>query len=163
MAEQWKKKCVDCGEEVAYGKFGPCKGHPGNHTLEMKTYYHPGARDIQDPRDRRKFAPVLILQPGYDQRDPQNPGQLINVKGCDVQFYDGKVETVDPQIQYHLDHKVGILSGEEGLRLWRSIYLTEDQQNNIARAELAETQRQIKEANDLLAQVKAKQGGKQSA
>lgn len=162
--EIWTKKCIACDEEVKYGAFAPCKAKPGNHTLESKTYYHPGARGVADQRDRRNFAPLVILQASYDALD-QNTGKfVVKTAGLSVQFFDGKYETDNAELQFHLDNKVGLSSGEEGLKMWREIYLTPEQQTNIAKAELEQLNRRIKEGNDLLAQVKANvKSGKQAS
>lgn len=164
------KKCIDCGAEVGYDGsdydyqgFGPCKKHPGNHVVEAVTYYHPGARDIQDQRDRRKFSPTIHLVPVYTRIDPKT-GNSIQTKGLQVLFQDGKLETADPQIQFYLEQKPDIAHGEGGLKMWRDIYLTTDQNLGIAKAELAETERKIKESNDLLARVQANvKSGKQAS
>jgi hypothetical protein len=168
MSETWSKKCTLCDTAVEYDGtdpkffgFGPCKKKVGNHLVESKTYYHPGGRDIQDQRDRRRFAPHIILLPVYEYQ--AEGGKIFKTHGVEANFYDGKFETADPEQQWYLDQKAGIMSGDEGLKMWRQIYLTETQNLNIAKAELEDVNRQIKESNDLLAQVKAKQAGKQPA
>lgn len=169
--ELWKKQCVLCKAEVVYdgtdvnfSGFGPCKSRPGKHVVECKTYYHPGARDIQDQRDRRKFAPMMFLKPSYPKVDPKT-GLTVNTQGLMVQFGDGKLETDDPEVQFYLDQNPGIASGEAGLAMWREIYLNEHQQTEIAKAELADVQRQIRESQTLLEQVQknAKSGKPASA
>lgn len=165
------KKCVDCGDEVAYdgsdienSGFGPCKKHPGNHVVESVTYYHPGGRDLQDTRDRRKFSPTIHLVPVYVREDPKT-GRSVQTRGLVVQFeQSGKLETSDPQIQFYLEQKPDIAYGDAGLRMWREIYLTTEQNLGVAKAELAETERKIKESNDLLARVQANvKSGKQAS
>lgn len=164
------KKCVDCdatvqfdGSDLEYNGFGPCKKHPGNHVVESVLYYHPGARDIQDLRDRRKFAPVIHLVPVYHRIDPKT-GNSIQTKGLSVQFGDGKLQTSDPEVQFYLQQKLDIAFGEGGEKMWREIYLTPQQNLDIAKAELADTQRKIKESNDLLARVQANvKSGKQAS
>jgi hypothetical protein len=123
-------------------------------------YYHPGARDIQDQRDRRRFSPDVVLIPGYDYIDPQS-GKMTLTRRLHAQFYDGKFETSDPEQQFYLDQKGDIQSGDEGLQMWRSIYLTTDQNLGIQKAELENVTRQLREGNTLLEQLKAKQSGKQ--
>lgn len=157
----WPRKCLGCGDNVEFNGteenwqgFGPCKKSRGKHTVAAITYFHPGARDVQDLRDRRKFAPTIVLMPRYDR---VIDGKPVQSRALNVQFYDGKLETSDPEVQYLLEEKLDIAWGEGGLRMWREIYLTPEQQGNIAKAELADTQRQIRESNDLLAQVRAAQ------
>lgn len=164
---KWPKKCELCSAEVDYDGtdskffgFGPCKKKAGNHVVASTTYYHPGARSIQDRRDRRLFSPDIILLPVYEYQ--AEGGKVFKTHGVSAQFADGKFETADPEQQWYLDQKGDILSGAEGLEMWRSIYLTADQNLDISRTELAETHRQIKESNELLANLKAKQQGKQA-
>lgn len=160
--QTWPRKCVHCDAKVEYNGadvenngFGPCKKRRGKHEVESVVYYHTGARDLQDGRLRRAFAPTVILIPVYDR---MVDGKHIQSRGLSVQFVDGKLETSDPEIQFHLEDKRDVLRDEAGLKAWREIYLSVEQQNNIAQAELAETQRQIRESNDLLAQLKQKKG-----
>jgi hypothetical protein len=168
MAEnKWPKPCELCKADVDYDGtdtkfygFGPCKKKTGNHLVESKTYYHPGARSVADQRDRRLFSPHVILLPVYEYQ--AEGGKVFKTHGVDAQFSDGKFETADPEQQWYLDQKGDIISGEAGLSMWRSIYLTETQNLDISRNELAETHRQIKESNELLANLKAKQQGKQA-
>lgn len=170
MADEkiWSRKCVRCKADVQYDGsdpkffgFGPCKAKPGNHEVESVTYYHPGARSVQDQRDRRLFSPIIILLPVYEYQ--AEGGKVFKTHGVDAQFSDGKFETNDPERQWYLDQKGDIMTGPEGLEMWRSIYLTTEQNLGIQKAELVETQRQIKESNSMLADLKAKQGKQASA
>jgi hypothetical protein len=158
------KKCLDCGAEVdydgtdvQYSGFGPCKKHPGKHRVESITYYHSGARDIQDQRDRRKFAPQLVLVPAYPKQDPKT-GLTVNTRGLTVQFGDGKLDTEDPEVQYYIERNAQVAWGEEGLKMWREIYLNEKQQVDIAKAELLDLEnktRKLREENSALEAVRA--------
>lgn len=163
MSEASPKICLDCkaevdydGEDVFYSGFGPCKRHPGKHRVECKTYYHSGARDIQDQRDRRKFSPQINLVPSYPKQDPKT-GLTVNTRGLMVQFGDGKLDTEDPEVQFYLDRNPEVGYGEAGLRMWRDIYLNEKQQTDVAKAELVDLEvknRKLREENALLEQVK---------
>lgn len=166
--EQWPKKCQLCHDDVDYNGadpkffgFGPCKKKTGNHQVASITYYHPGARSVQDQRDRRLFSPIIILLPVYEYQ--AEGGKVFKTHGVYAEFSDGKFETNDPEKQWYLDQKGDIQTGTEGLEMWRSIYLTTEQNLGIQKAELADTQRQIKESNSLLEQLKAKQGKQASA
>lgn len=166
--KQWSRKCVRCNANVQYDGtdpkyfgFGPCKAKSGNHEVEPVTYYHPGARSVQDQRDRRLFSPIIILLPVYEYQ--AEGGKVFKTHGVDAQFSDGKYETNDPERQWYLDQKGDIMTGPEGLEMWRSVYLTTEQNLGIQKAELVETQRQIKESNSMLADLKAKQGKQASA
>lgn len=163
MADEktWPRKCTACGDSVEFnGKdqdwngFGPCKRSRGKHSVAAVIYYSPGARDIQDQRDRRRFSPTIVLIPGYDRIIDGKP---IQTRKLVVQFQDGKLETIDPEVQYMLEEKKDVAWGAAGLQMWREIYLTITQQNDLAKAELEVTKREIRESNDLLAQVKAAQ------
>ncbi len=161
--ENWPKKCELCSATVEYDGtdskffgFGPCKKKAGNHQVAAKTYYHPGATSIQDQRDRRRFAPDVILLPVYEYQ--AEGGKILKTHGVSAHFYDGKFETVDPEQQWYLDQKGDILTGQAGLEMWRTVYLTTEQNLGIQKAELEDVQRQIKESNSLLDQMKAKAG-----
>lgn len=164
------KKCIDCGVDVEYdgddvhfGGFGPCKKRPGKHRVESVVYYHSGARDIQDQRDRRKFSPQINLIPSYPRQDPKT-GLTVNTRGLMIQFGDGKYETEDPEVQFYLERNAEVAWGDGGLQMWREIYLNERQQTDIMKAEREELQagnRKLREDNALLEQVKANvKGGK---
>lgn len=175
MPNTWPRKCTECGEMVDYNGtdekyfgFGPCKKKKGNHTVEAVTYYHPGGKMIQDIRDRRIFSPDIILLPVYEYQ--AEGGKILKTHGVSAHFYDGKFETADPEQQWYLDQKGDIQSGDEGLKMWREIYLTPEQNLSIKAAELkqkegelADIDRKIKENNSLLEQLKAKQGHQQRA
>lgn len=164
MSEHWPKKCVDCqaeinynGEDLEHLGFGPCKKHPGNHRVESITFYHSGARDIQDQRDRRRFSPQIVLLPSYPKVDPKT-GLAVPTKGLMVQFYDGKYETDDPAKQFFLLTNAQCAIGPEGERMWREIYLTADQREAIVSAENSQLEaknRKLREENAILEQVKA--------
>jgi len=172
MSEQntWPRECVHCkakveynGADLEFSGFGPCKKKPGKHEVESVTYYHAGARDLQDGRDRRRFAPTVILRPAYDR---MVDGKHMTTNGLSVQFGDGKLETSDPEIQFHVENKPDVAWGPAGLKMWQDIYLSVEQRNNIAQAEnndLAERNRKLREENTLLEQMKAQKGVKQAS
>jgi hypothetical protein len=56
-----------------------------------------------------------------------------------VQFGDGKLRPADPAVQFYLEQKPDIAFGEGGEKMWREIYLTPQQNLDIAKAELADT------------------------
>lgn len=156
--------CTVCSKEFDYPDF-KCKKQPGNHSVESKTYYHLGGREVADPKDRRKFAPVIVLVPSYDYRDPETQ-KFVKTEGITVQFYDGKYETANAEEQYHLDRKAksdsAMVSGKEGHEQWCAIYLTPQQNIDRQRDELASLQKQVMENSDLLAKVKAQQENKKA-
>jgi hypothetical protein len=145
--------CLKCQKTFDYPDW-KCSKKPGNHVVEEKTYYHPGASDNPDVKQRRYFSPRITLLPSYESKNPHT-GETIKTTECFAQFADGRFNTTDPEQIYYLDEKE-FPTGEEGLALWRSIYLSPEKQADIARAELADTKRQIKENNELLAAEKAK-------
>lgn len=159
MADLWKRKCLACNKDVTYPHFS-CGSLPSNHKLEPKTYYHLGGRDIRNERDRRGWAPLLILRPGIDKAAPAGIG-TISEPSLTAQFSPGGVfATDDAELQYYLDMK-GLPYGELGLREWQKVYLSMDQRKTIAENELATTERKIKENNDLLAQTQHRVRGAQ--
>lgn len=148
MAENiWPRKCTSCGEETQFNGmdeklngFGPCKKHRGKHVVASVVYYHSGARDIQDQRDRRKFSPTIVLIPPYDAIVD---GKRHLTRSLTVNFYDGKYETCDPEEQYFLEEKRDIAWGETGKKMWEEIHLTAQQRTDIAKAELDSLNAQI--------------------
>src|ERR1041384_7048087 len=166
MPVQSMGKCTVCEQDVffktdANGGFA-CDGGVGNHKLPLKKYYELNCGHIQSVRDRRKYAPQVILKarmpiPGIGPNNTVQQGA-----GITVQFQgSGLFETEDAELQYYLDRYPYVSKGEEGLKRWRELFLTPEQQNNVAKSELEDTQRQIKEQNSLLEQLKS-QGTKKA-
>jgi hypothetical protein len=148
----WSATCEICGQTFRYPDF-ECSKQPGHHSLPTKTYYHLGGGHIQSIRDRNMFTPMLNLKADRDIRD--STGVIAHQDGLIVHFLPrGLYETSDPEEQYFLDHKNGVAQGPEGLKEWEKMYLTTDQQLTKAKAQLEETQRQIREGNALLDSVK---------
>jgi hypothetical protein len=146
-------KCTVCNKVVEYPKFD-CTAQPGRHTVEEKTYYHLGGQHVQSIRDRGLFAPLVILQAAYDRVDPDTQ-EPYRTEAVQVQFNNGNYSTTDSREQWFLDRRKDILQGPEGLEAWQKIYLTPEKQKRIAEDKLGALNRQIKEANDLLAATKA--------
>jgi hypothetical protein len=152
-ARDWTGTCTVCKQTFQYPDF-ECKRQPGTHSLPPKTYYHLGAGHIQDMKERRLWAPMLNLKPDIEVRDKVT-GVITRQEGVIVAFGPSGVHTtVDPEEQYFLDMKPGILTGDEGLAAWEKMYLTSEQQLRKSQSTLAEIQRQIKEGNILLDEVK---------
>lgn len=161
VAEESGQRCKVCNAVVEYPNF-QCSKQPGRHVVESKTYYHAGSATIQSIRDRRKFSPTIILKHEKQRMDENN--LIVTEPGIDVQFFDAQYTTADPEEQYYLERlgaKNEIFWGDEGLQMWRRNQLTDAQQVEIQKAELAdltEKVRKVKESQDLLAQVKARTG-----
>lgn len=154
-------KCSLCDAVVEYPDF-ECKKQPGGHTVPSKTYYHLGGSHIQDQRSRRLFSPNIILVPAYDRADPET-GKALSTQGLSVEFADGRFTTSVAREQYYLNKREPtIVSGDEGLKQWNAVYLSPEAQKDIASKELASVQRQIKEANDLLAATKQQKQNQQA-
>lgn len=161
MAELWFGKCRLCDKQVTFPNFA-CKSAPSNHKLESKTYYHLGGRDIRNERDRRGWAPLLILRPGAEKAAPAGIG-TITEPSLVAQFSPGGIfSTEDAEMQYYLDRK-GLPSGEEGMKMWQKVYLSQDQRKALAEGELAGIERKIQEGNALLAQTKKQVTGQPAA
>lgn len=153
------RKCLNCGKNVEFdgddqefNGFGPCPKKYGKHVVESRLYFSPGARDVADVRDRKYFAPTIVLVPAYEK---EHNGKRIQTRGLTVQFPNGKFETSDPEAQYFLEQKKDIAWGEGGLKMWQDIYLTPEGKNIAKDSENADLKRQLKEANTLLEQMKA--------
>jgi hypothetical protein len=146
-------QCTECLRPVIYPNFN-AENHAGKHRLPAKTYYHPGGRHIADLRDRRRFSPTLILRPAREYFDAKQQ-MAIAESQLAAKFSDGKYTTTDAEEQYYLDRHPEPKTGDAGLEMWRSIYLTADQQTNVKKAELADLDRQINERKGLLETVQA--------
>jgi hypothetical protein len=162
-AKNWKATCIVCGKTFTFENGFECQSQPGRHVIENKEYYHLGAGHIQSLRDRRMFTPTLNLCSDIEVRDKVT-GQISRIEGVLVHFREGgKYETSDPQEQYYLDMHPGVMTGQEGRDAWDRMYLTPEQQTAKARGELADVQKQIRESNALLSQVKAQKGADKDA
>lgn len=159
--DSWKGKCLVCGEEVTYPNW-KCSKRPGNHRLADQTYFHLGGSHLQNWRERRGWGPLVILRPGQETADPRNPKNLILTATLKVRFDSQQVVTNDPEMQFLLETKndACIAWGPEGKKAWERIYLTPDQQKDMAKAELETLSKQIAEQNELLASVQKRNAGK---
>jgi len=156
-----QRKCLNCGKNVEFdgndqdfNGFGPCPKKYGKHVVESRLYFSPGARDIADVRDRKFFAPDIVLVPVYDK---EHNGKRIQTRGLSVKFTNGKFETSDPEAQYILEQKKDIAWGEGGLKMWQDIYLTPEGKANAANSEverLKDENRKLRESNTLLERMK---------
>lgn len=163
-AENWKAKCVACGEEVTFerkpgmdGGDWRCKKLPGHHRVQEKTYFHLGGAHLQHWRERRGWGPQVILRAGYAVTDPRTGAQSLEPT-IRVWFSGQQLTTEDPEIQFLIETKGDqtIAWGEEGRKAWQRIYLTQSQQTDLANAELENINRQIREQNSLLSEVQSR-------
>jgi hypothetical protein len=156
--DEWKGKCQVCGEDVSYPKW-KCSKRPGNHRMEEKVYFHLGGSHLQNWRERRGWSPLVILKAGQEVQDPRTGTKLLEPT-IQAMFSSQQLCTDDPEIQYYIETKGDhcIVWGPEGRKAWERIYLTPDQQKDLANAELAGINRQITEQNELLAQVRGRAG-----
>ena len=154
-AEQWKGVCNACKKEVSFAKGFNCSARPGNHRLESRIYYHFGGGNLQNERERRTWAPLVILIAHPDRLDEAS-GKMVSVGPLEAQFQAGGMySTEDAEKQFYLETRVpGIGWGEAGRKNWEKVYLTTAQRKQITEAELVETERQLKENNSLLEQIK---------
>ncbi len=167
-AENWKAKCLACGKEVTFERDDQhpngnwqCEKLPGNHKVQEKTYFHLGGSHIQNWRERRGWGPQVILRAGYSVTDPRTGVQSLEPT-LRVWFSNQQLTTEDPSIQFLIETKNDncIGWGEEGRRNWQRIYLTQEQQKDLANAELDSLNKQIRESNALLADVQGRSKGK---
>jgi hypothetical protein len=113
-----------------------------------------GGRDVRNERDRRGWSPRLFwAQP--DKLDASN--KMVNVPPLEVNFQQGGTYiTSDPELQFHLETNASAVGwGKAGRDQWEKIYLSTEQRKAISEAELENVQRQVREQNTLLEQVKA--------
>lgn len=167
-AEQWKGTCQACKKEVTFATGFKCSARPGNHRLESRVYYQMGGSTLQNDRERRSWAPLVILMAHPDRLDEAS-GKMIAVTPLEAQFQAGGIfSTEDAEKQFYLETgNRGIGWGDAGRKQWEKVYLTPTQRKAITEAELAESERKLAENNALLAQVqqrtKAATGGKQAS
>jgi hypothetical protein len=155
-ARDWTSTCEVCGVTFSYPDFD-CAKQPGNHTVAAKTYYHLGGGHIDNVKERRLFAPIVVLQPDSEMLDKN--GLITRFPAIVVHFRDsGIYETSKPDEQYYLDEKNGVKSGTAGREAWEKMYLTPEQQVTKNQSRLDEIQRQIREGNALLENVKRAKG-----
>jgi hypothetical protein len=114
-----------------------------------------GGSSIQNDRDRRGWAPLVILDARPDELDPRS-GKTVSKPPIEAQFAaSGLFVTEDPQIQFFLETRCPQVGwGEAGRKNWEKIYLTPTQRRMLSEAELESIQKQITEQNTLLDQVK---------
>lgn len=162
-AEDFKKKCLACGEDVIYPNW-KCSKRPGHHRVAEVIYFHLGGGHIQHPRERRGWSPQVILKAGYEEVDPRTQQKHL-VPTIRVVFSAQQLATEDPEVQFYLETKNdnSIAWGAEGKKLWDKIYLTPDQQLEISRKELDRVNQQISDQNSLLETTKARVAGKSHA
>jgi hypothetical protein len=163
FAENWKAKCIACGKEVSYPNW-KCEKLPGHHKVAEQVYFHLGGGHIQNPRERRGWSPQVILRAGNEATDTRTNEKYL-VPTIRVVFASQQVTTQDPEVQFYLETKNdnSIAWGEEGRKRWDAIYLTPDQQAELARTALAAVHKELDDANLLLTQTKARVAGKAGA
>jgi hypothetical protein len=170
-AENWKAKCLACGEEVTFTRDEQhpngnwqCSKLPKHHKVQERTYFHLGGAHIQNWRERRGWGPQIILRAGYSITDPRTGVSSLEPT-VRIWFSGQQLTTEDPEIQFLLETKndACIAWGEEGKKNWQRIYLTQEQQKDLANAELESLNRQIRDGNALLADVQSRSKSKQTA
>lgn len=148
--------CRLCGELVAFPDF-ECHSRPGKHVVPIKTYYHPGAVHLHPVMARRAFRPTLVLKHPIERFDNLQQ-RAVNESGLSVTCDFGKYSTTNAEEQFYLDRHPELKSGEEGLAMWRSIYLEVAQQSDLAKQELEDVNRQLREQKSLLERTQANAG-----
>jgi hypothetical protein len=155
--EQFKRKCAVCKSDVEFPDF-KCRRLPGNHRVDSVTYYHMGGQSIRNEKDRRGWAPALMW--AREDKLDASTNKMINQPPLEVHFQPGGLfSTEDPEVQFHLEtnsRQVGW--GKVGREQWEKIYLTAEQRKAMTEAELENINRQVREANVLLEQTKARTG-----
>lgn len=154
--ENWKGHCLACDKDFTFKDGFACATRPGNHRLENVRFYHMGGRDIQHPREKRGWAPVLLFTRPR-QRDPLS-GNIIDAMPLEVRFNQGGVlDTDDAEVIFWMQTRSSAVGwGPEGLKTWEMIYLTTDHRAAIAQNRLDAINQQIKDSNTLLEQTQAR-------
>lgn len=150
------RKCLQCKKEFQYKDGFDCNEAPGNHKLEPRTYYHFGGAHLSNERERRTWAPQVLLNAPADKLDKES-GRMTAQQPIMVQFQNGGQYTTDDcQIQFYLETRTSVGWGDAGAKRWNDIYLTKAQRVDIREAEVAARERKITEENELLAQTRAR-------
>jgi len=163
FAENWKAKCTVCGKEVTFGNW-KCEKMPGHHKVAEQVYFHLGGGHLQNWRERRGWSPQMILKAGIELTDPRTGAKMLEPT-IRVFFAGQQLVTADPELQFYLETKndQSLAWGDEGRKLWEKIYLTPDQQGELAKKELEKLHKQISDQNALLEQTKSRVAGKQGS
>jgi hypothetical protein len=160
FAENWKSFCIACKKEVTYPNW-KCEKLPGHHKVQEQIYFHLGGGHIHNPRERRSWSPQVILRAGTEATDTRT-GEKYLVPTIRVIFSGQQVATEDPETQFYLETKNdnSIAWGPEGKASWDRIYLTVDQQKELAQKDLDRLHKLVADQNTLLEQTKGRVTGK---
>lgn len=150
--------CLECDQDFKPPHWECAPGQ--KHTVTSKRYYMDDAPTVPEWRDNRPYVNkgasqtlVLNIPPEATVR---NGEEYMRVPGGTVLFIRGMFETSDPEQQFHLDRKPGLVSKER----WTEVYLNDDEKLQIEKMAIAADRQRIEnERNDLLAQVKAMKAG----
>jgi hypothetical protein len=153
-------KCLECNKEFKYPNF-KCAELPGNHKVESKLYVYGGSVNIQNIRDRRKFAPEVTLK--ADTEATAEDGTKIRTSRC-CSLLGCRYTTENPEEQYYLENvaakKFPIIWGPDAEETWRKNQLTPEQQTAIVqrRIEAGRTQTE-RDQRTLWLKVKSQRAG----
>lgn len=144
---------MECNKEFKTGDW-LCAGGV-KHLVESKRYYMDDAPTHTEWRDGRPYinkgasqTQVLNIPPERKEREGDD---VRLIPGGTVTFIRGMFETTDPEVQFYLDRKEGLVNEAR----WREVYLNDDEKMQMEKMALAaEKQRFENEKNELLEQIK---------
>lgn len=147
--------CIECNKKFQQGDWDCVPGQ--KHTVESKRYYMADAPTVPEWRDGFPYinkgasqTQVLNIPP---ERQIKVGEDIHRIPGGTVTFVRGLFETNDPEIQFYLDKKAGLVTEER----WKEVYLNDDEKNHIKNMELQAREARLAEReNELLASQKAK-------
>lgn len=150
-----KWQCIgECGREFGVGDWECTPGI--KHQVAEKTYYiadapfDPTGHSLRDSRTRIENIPPEKKMPDA------HTGQMRILPGGYVEFARGVFTTKDAEQQFWLDQHKAMTTREN----WERVYLSAGEKAKIREINIRnkeiEADRKVKEANELLEQVKAK-------
>lgn len=147
--------CLECDKDF---KPGDWQCLPGiQHRVPAERYYMDDAPTVPEWRDGRPFinkgasrTQILNIPPEKQIREGE---QVTRIPGGSIEFVRGMYETEDPEIQFYLDRKQGLVTEAR----WREVYLNDDEKLQMSKLELAAREQRVAEReNELLTAVKSK-------
>jgi len=149
--------CLNCGKNFKMGEWECVPGTSIMHTVARKDYWMDDApTDPSNTAQRASRTFVHNVPPEKTIRD-KSSGEAVRVPGGVVIFSRGHFDTTNPEQQYWIEFH-GVTCTKER---WQEVYFSANEKKELAELDIrnkqAQAERTVKEANDLLAQVKARE------
>lgn len=132
--------CKKCGKKFEVGDWD-CKDGK-MHEVAPKTYYSP----VSSWRTYVAEERIITISNGQTRMTPARA----------VDFVRGVYTTSNPEDQYALDNKEGLISAED----WRERFISQEERNKMKQRELELREKRLVEREQaLLAKIKSQTGG----